>query len=225
MKCLLFVFALFLATSTSFGQDLPAPDPQNPVGENLDVPADWVVRLDKPKDDFVLHANKDSTDIWFVTMTPGWHITSGPAAIYYHPASTAAGNYTASSTIHLFDPEGRNEAYGLFFGGENLDADNQSYLYFLLRNDRSFLVKHRGGSETHVIVPWTKSDAVVAYKPGESSVKNDLSVVVTDDSVAFVVNGTTVHEMAKGDMVTDGVVGLRINHGLNVHVSDLKVTG
>ena len=34
-----------------------------------------------------------------VSMGPGFHVTSGPAAVYWNPANTASGNYTVSGTF------------------------------------------------------------------------------------------------------------------------------
>jgi hypothetical protein len=157
-------------------------------------------------------------------MTPGWHVTTGPAAILYHPASTGEGAYRASTEIHLFDPGDRREAYGLFVGGKDLEADHQSYLYFVLRNSGEFLVKRRAGAETHVVQDWTAHPAVVKYTAGAgASVKNALAVEVGDETVRFFVNGQEVASHPRAGLQTDGVVGLRVNHHLNLHVSDLKV--
>ena len=59
-----------------------------------------------------------SGDIRFVNMTPGWHVTTGPRVILYHPAARAEGDFRATATMHLFAPGQRNEAYGLFVEGE-----------------------------------------------------------------------------------------------------------
>lgn len=217
--------ALLLATIVApplYGQD-SAPDPLNPEGENLAVPVGWEVRLDKPQDDFRLHAHRDSTDIWFVTMTPGWHLTAGPSAIYYHPASTATGDFTAHTAIHLFDPQGRNEGYGLIVGGTDLEDADQAYLYFLIRNDGKYLVKKRHGAETSVVVPWTSSETILPFTGDEPSVLNKMSVTVAGDTISFSINDQQVHELPSADHSTDGVVGLRVNHGLNLHVRDLGI--
>lgn len=200
------------------------PDPRQPENEDGAVPANWQVRLDKPDKSVIISADKDSADIFFVNMVPGWHITTGPAGIFYHPKSTATGTYTASTKIHLFDPKGRNEAFGIFFGGQNLDRSNQSYIYFLLRNSGQFLVKKRMGKETKLIKDWTNTEAMKTFGPDtESSVPNTLSVQVAENKITFLVNNQNVYSMPAGEITTDGIVGLRINHRLNVHVEDLKV--
>ena len=199
------------------------PDPENPIGENMDIPPGWEIRLDRPNPDFRLSADPDSADIWFVTMTPGWHITSGPAAIFYHPALSASGDYTATSTIHIIEPSTRNEGYGIFVGGSDLGGDGQAYTYFLVRNDGSYLIKKRTGADTETIVPWTKSDAINTAQPDtpQSSAANVFKVDVSNGLVVFFLNDEAVHELDSAGLSLNGKVGLRINHGLNVHVTDL----
>ncbi len=46
-------------------------------------------------------------------------------------------------------------AYGLFVGGQDLEGDDQKYLYFLIRRSGEFLIKTRAGDETSVVHPWT----------------------------------------------------------------------
>ena len=51
--------------------------------EELTRPPDWMLRFDRPAPD---------SAIYFVDMPPGWHITTGPAAILYDPAMAASTN-------------------------------------------------------------------------------------------------------------------------------------
>lgn len=43
------------------------------------------------------------------------------------------------------------------------------------------------------------------------------------DSALVVINGVTVHTLPRSEVWTDGIVGLRVNHYLNLHVSELTV--
>jgi len=181
---------------------------QNP---DLKRPTDWIIRFDKPAPD---------SAIYFVDMPPGWHITTGPAAILYNPDDVAQGTYTLHSEIYLFPGEYR-EGYGVFFGGHDLAGDGQAYTYFLLRKDGQFLVKQRTGEETATLIPWTANDAIVPHTGGEDPVKNVIDVKVGSSDVAFLVNGTEVGRLEKAKLPTDGAFGLRINHRLNVHVTTL----
>lgn len=58
----------------------------------------------------------------------------------------------------------------------------------------------------------------------EWSVLNMLAVEIEGDTATFFINGTEVAQMPAADLQTEGVVGLRINHGINVHVENLGVT-
>ncbi len=200
------------------------PDPKNPVGENLDVPPDWIVRLDQPDPDVVIGREEEGSDIRFVAMTPGWHITTGPRAIYYHPASTAEGSFTARASIYLFPPGERNEAFGLFIGGVDLDRDTQQYLYFLIRRSGEFLIKRRAGADTEVVREWAAHEAINPYtKETKGTVNNILAVRAGADSVSFLVNDVEVASLPRSEVEVDGIVGLRINHALNLHVDDFGV--
>lgn len=181
-------------------------------------PEGWMVRTDRG-------ASAEAID--FTDMPPGWHITTGPAAIFYHPDRTATGTYRVEVETHLFDPGQRREGFGILFGGEDLQADSQAYTYFLIRRDGSYLVKRRDGAETEVIDGWTEHPAVVGWDERSEdavTVKNVLAVEVGETEVAFHVNGEEVHRVAREGLSTDGVVGLRVNHSLDLHVTRLDVT-
>jgi hypothetical protein len=163
----------------------------------------------------------------FVTMSPGWHITTGPSAILYDPARTASGSFQVRSTVFLFPGE-RLEGFGLLVGGRDLEGEGQSYTYFLIRKDGRFLVKRRSGGETRELVPWTEHPAIVRQPAarGDSTtkpVKNVLAVEAGPERVLFLVNGAQVASLPRGEMDVDGIVGLRINHALNLHVTEVVV--
>lgn len=214
---------LFIGTGLVLGQD--RPDPDEPQGTNLEVPEGWEVRLDRPSEDVVIGSKPDSSDIYFVNMTPGWHITTGPAGIYYHPANTASGSFTIQTELHLFNPGERNrEAFGLFWGGQNLQDEDQAYYYFLIRNTGEFLIKKRKGEETELIQNWSASDAIEIYdNPEESSVLNTLAVSISDASISFLINDAEVASINNEGMENNGIFGLRVNHSINLHVSDLSL--
>ncbi len=181
-------------------------------------PDDWVVRFDSP--------GQPDSAVRFVAMPPGWHITTGPRAIFYHPGHTAEGSYRVESELFLFDPKGRNrEAYGILFGGQGMDGDGISYSYFLIRNTGDFLVKRRDGSTTTTVRDWASSAAIVQHAGGDENARNVLAVGVGVDEVEFFINGEKVAGVPRSELQCDGVVGLRVNHALDLHVSSLDVTG
>ncbi len=233
MKYFLWVLALLVAgvvpASAQDADDVDwattRPYAAVPQGENHAVPEGWQFRLDRPNDATRLVAADDvgHADIHFVNMTPGWHVTTGPAGILYHPALTATGPYRAEAEFHLFPPGERNEAFGIFVGGSDLEAENQSYLYFLIRKSGEFLIKRRDGEATPVVRDWTAHSSIVPYTAETTgSVANVLAIERRPESLTFFVNGDEVASLPPGDLPVDGLVGLRINHALNLHVSDLK---
>ncbi|MFV1883979.1 MAG: hypothetical protein ACMZ7B_05800 [Balneola sp.] len=215
---------LVFASSALLAQGMP--DPKTPQGENLKVPEGWEVRLDRPMENLVISSEPDSGDIYFVNMTPGWHVTTGPRAIFWHPENKAEGGYTLNASIYLFDTKGRDrEGFGVFFGGSNLHEEDQEYLYFLIRNTGDFLVKARKGEETETLKEWTASDAIVRYtEESESSVLNTLSVNVMVGMIHFYINGEEVAMLGSRELKTNGLFGLRVNHAVNLHISDLGLS-
>ncbi len=165
-------------------------------------------------------------DIKMMQMGPGFHATNPQAAVFWSPDSVARGEYTLKGTFHLMKPSGHNNYYGLVFGGADLEGPGQNYLYFLVGQNGSYIVKHRAGdATTHDVMGRTPHDAV--KKPGaEGTSANDLEVRVGADKIDYVINGTVVHSTPKSGMTakTDGIYGVRINHQLEVHVEKFGVT-
>jgi hypothetical protein len=181
------------------------------------LPAGWMGRTDRP--------TAKIEDAKFVAMGPGFHVTSGPAAIYWREANTTSGPFTATATFTQTKAPAHPEAYGIIFMGKNLDAANQNYAYFLVRGDGKVMVKHRAGSETHTILDWTEN-AAVHTQDAAGKATNTLTVDASrPDSVRLLVNGTEVAALPSTSFgSTNGVVGLRVNHNLDVHIADYTVT-
>ena len=139
----------------------------------------------------------------------------------------AMGAYTLKGTFTLLRPSSHVNYYGLVYGGSQLEGSGQNYLYFLVAQDGSYLVKHRAGNETtHDIQGRTPHSAVVAMDANGRSV-NALEVRVGADATDFVVNGVVVYSAVKTGMAgrTDGIWGVRVNHVLPaILVEGLGVT-
>lgn len=205
---------LVLAAALALPIALPA------AAQELERPSDWKVRFDR---DGATEADLEQ----FVAMPPGWHITTGPAGIFWDPGMTASGDFRLEMDVFLFDPQGRREAFGLFFGGSDLEGPDQAYTYFLVRDGGEFIVKERAGSQAPTLRPWTPDEAVRSFaerESGESSVLNRLVVEAGPETVRFVVNDEEVAEIPRAGVRVDGTVGVRVNHRLNLHVARLEVT-
>jgi hypothetical protein len=185
------------------------------------APAGWQVRVDRSTN----AADPDDVpDVKFTSMGRGFHVTTGPAAVVWNPANTVTGPYTLKGNFTLMKPSGHNNYYGLVFGGADLAAAGQNYLYFLVGQNGTFIVKHRGGDATHDVQGRTPNDAIA--KPDSSGKStNALEVRVGADKIDYVVNGKVVQTTPKSGMTarTDGIWGARINHQLDVHVEGLSV--
>ena len=156
-------------------------------------------------------------------MGAGLHVTTGPSGIFYDEKTTAKGDYAATATFTQTKPSAHPEAYGLFVGGSDLQGAGQRYLYFVVRQDGKYTIKHRAGTEVHTLVDWTASPAVKAVE-GAGKATNALTVRAAGGDVKFLVNGTEVASLPRAKaMDVDGVVGLRVNHNLDVHVDGFSV--
>ena len=185
------------------------------------APAGWKIRVDRSTSS----SDPDNTpNLKFATMGKGFHVTGGPAGVFWNPANTGTGDFTASATFVLTKPSGHTNYYGLVFGGADLDAATQNYIYFLVAQDGAFMVKHRAGDQVHDVKAATPHQAV--QKPGaDGRSTNALEVRVAGNTISYVVNGTVVHTTPKTGMTakTDGIVGVRVNHLLDVHVDGFTV--
>src|SRR3954463_12707213 len=121
------------------------------------VPAGWKMRVDRSTS----AQDPDAAGtIKFVTMGAGFHATNPQAAVYWNPSNTMTGNYTLKGTFTLMKPSGHTNYYGLVFGGSALEAANQSYTYFLVAQDGTWLGKKREGDVASDVLPKAPNAAV-----------------------------------------------------------------
>ena len=176
----------------------------------------WESRLDRGMDaNSVLH---------FRTMGSGVHATTAGrgAAIFWRSSDTASGNYTISASFIQTEPSDHPNAYGLFFGGSDLSADNQQYSYFVIREGSEYLIRKRMGGEIPILVDWT-GHAAINDLDADGRARNVLRVEVGSSQVRFLVNGTEVASQPRSAVDTEGITGLRVNHQLDVHIGDIQL--
>ncbi|HKB11042.1 MAG TPA: hypothetical protein VKD69_10320 [Vicinamibacterales bacterium] len=184
------------------------------------APKGWKLRVDRSTS----ASDPDAAgSIKFMQMGSVLHAINPQAAVYWNPANTAAGTYTLKGTFTLMKPSGHTNYYGLVFGGKDLEGANQSYTYFLVAQDGTWLVKKRTGEQASDVVAKTPNAAVKKPDASGKSV-NALEVRVGGDKIDYVVNGTVVQSTPKTGVTTDGIYGLRVNHLLEVQVDGLAVT-
>jgi hypothetical protein len=187
------------------------------VALSAQTPKGWRVRVDRSTS----ASDPDAAgSVKFVTSGSGFHATNPQAAVYWNPANTASGNYTLKGTFTLVKPSNHTNYYGLIFGGSDLEGPKQSYLYFVVAQDGTWLIKRRDGDDTKEVSQKTPADAVKKPDASGKSV-NALEVRVSGDKIDYLVNGSTVHSTPKTGMKTDGIYGIRVNHQLEVQVDSL----
>lgn len=200
---------------------LAAQDSDRAAPGGGSVPDGWRVTLDR--------ANAKPEEVRFVAMGDGYHVTTGPAAVLWSPASTATGEYRARATFAQTKAPTHPEAYGLVLAAKDLAGappQGPDYMYFLVRGDGQFMVRHRAGNgDLHDIIDWTEH-AAIAKQDAQGRATNTLSAEAGAFGLRLMVNGQQVAEFLKANVPylnTDGIVGLRVNHNLDVHVSGFAV--
>ena len=132
-------------------------------------------------------------------------------------------SYSLKGIFTLLEPSNHTNYYGLVFGGSDLDGPEQQYVYFLVAQDGTWLVKRRDGdANTDSILPKTASTAVRRPDASGRSV-NALEVRVTPAAIEFLINDTVVSRWSGAARIvkTDGMYGIRVNHFLNVQIDGL----
>jgi hypothetical protein len=211
---------LFAAGARPISAQEPAQhergDPDHPVEGGGRIPAGWSVRTDE---------GAATTNVKIVPMGEGIHVTLGPAIILYRAQHAGDGPFHTLATFTQTKKAKHPEGYGLFYGGQGLDGSAQAYTYFLVRQDGSFLVKRREGEKTSEITKgWVPSGAV--HKPdAKGTATNELEIDNKRDpgKVVFLVNGEPVYTLEAKATQTNGSVGLRVNHNLDVHIEGFDV--
>jgi hypothetical protein len=231
-KSVICLSALVFTSSVALGQTQtkqtahnPEPDKVSATG-GVKVPG-WMGRIDPQSE----KQGRKIDDVKFVTMGKGFHVTAGPAAIYWNAANNAKGNYSVAATFTQMKPAAHAEGYGLIISGHDLTWPDESYLYFLVRQDGKFLINHRANDSTvHKLVNWT-DNAAINKVPDGGKATNALRIDVLPKDVVFLVNGKEVQRLPRTNIDgnaagagTTGFTGLRINHNLDVHVDGFAVT-
>ena len=181
----------------------------------------WKQRID---------ASTNATDpdpagqVKFMAMAGGFHTANPQAATFWNPKNVATGNYTLKATFAQNQRSSHPNYLGLLFGGKDLEGAGQSYTYFVVAQNGTWLVKQRNGEATKDIVARSKNEAVAQLDAGGKAT-NTLEVRVLADKIDYVVNNTVVGSSPKTGITTDGIYGFRINHALpEVMITGLAVT-
>jgi hypothetical protein len=174
------------------------------------LPAGWSARPDQ---------GGSKSNVKFVSMGGGYHVTLGPATILYRKGDQVTKPFHTLATFTQTRAPKHPEGYGVFIGGKGLDGKAQRYVYFLVRGDGKYLVKRRDGDKTTTIVDWTDSPAInKADADGKATNKLEVANKLDPSKLSFGINGQEVWSAPAKDYDWKGIVGVRVNHNLDVHV-------
>ena len=187
-------------------------DPDRAVKGGGSLPEGWSVRPDRGTAD----------QIKFALAGDVYHFAMGPAGTFYRSDWTKSGNYQFSARVTQMKAPTHPISYGLMIGGSELAGPNQTYSYFLVRNQGEYYIANREGDKRPTaVVSWTANPAIVK-EGADGRQTNTLGIRVQGDDVIFIVNGTEVTKLPKSKLHTDGMYGFRIGHNLDVDVDQVK---
>jgi hypothetical protein len=215
------MLAVSVTLALAVATEVDAQAARAPAGQRTAPPAGWTIRADAGA-----MAHDDGAQAKMEVMKPGWHVTTGPAAILFDSTVRASGNWRIEAVLDLFDPGTRAEGFGVFFGGRDLNGAAPRYSYALVRRDGRALLKVRDGATTRTVRDWTAHRAIPIWRsgPNVTSVAYPLVIEATADRVTMSIGGTAVLDAPRRELPSDGVIGLRVNHALSIHVEKLVVT-
>jgi hypothetical protein len=172
------------------------------------------------------------SDSKFEQMGADLHGTIGPAAIYWNPKNTAAGDYSVSATFTDLKPgsAGHPHPAGLFIGGSNLDSPKKTLVYCTVYSNGNVLVRGFSEGTVFTLTPGRAGVANAAVKqPGADGTSvNTVAWQVKGGRAECLVNGTSVAGYNKDEIVgagklssLDGVYGIRVSHNMDVKIAGL----
>jgi hypothetical protein len=203
---------LLISTQPAGAQRGGDNDPDRAVKGGGGFPAGWSVRPDRGP----------ATSVNFTQAGDVFHFVMGSAGTFSNPAWTKSGNYSFSARFTQLKAPSHPISYGLMIGGSNLAGPMQKYSYFMVRNQGEYFISNReSDAPPATVVDWTLHPAIVRQGP-DGRQTNTLAIQVQGDNVMFSVNGMEVTRMAKSKLHTDGLIGFRIGHNIDVDVDQVK---
>lgn len=199
-------------------------------GGGISAPG-WMGRIDASE----VAKGQALTDAKLAPEGKDLRVTTGPAVTYWNPANKATGNYTVKATFKepmFMNLNTHPHPYGIMIAGNDLDTEQQSYLYCAAYGNGNFIVRGFGPESFQMNGGRGAPHAAVnkAAAKGEP-VTQEIAVSVKGDKVECAINGTVVGSYAKSDLVTagklkstDGIYGIRFAHNTDAIVSGLAVT-
>ena len=188
----------------------------------LQTPQDWWWRTDAPAT--LVAKEGSSADTWyFVAMPPGWHVTTGPGALLYHPKQQGRGNFALEAEVFRF-PGNSQDEYGLFVSDWIVAGEEPpDYLAFVARRDGQAAILARKSVTFVPVQEWRRHESVLAGV-ADGTAKNVFRVEAGPKEVAFTINGKPIGVVPRASVNADGAFGFRFGRNLNAHISRFDVT-
>jgi hypothetical protein len=200
------------------------------AGGGISAPG-WMGRIDANE----VSSGKALTDAKLAPEGKDLRVTTGPAVTYWNPANKATGDYTVKATFKepmYMNLNNHPHPYGIMIAGNDLDTENQSYLYCAAYGNGNFIVRGFGPASFQLNGGRGAAHPSVnkAAAKGEP-VTQEIAVSVKGDKVECAINGTVVASYPKSELVaagrlksTDGIYGIRFAHNTEAIVSGLTIT-
>ena len=217
-----------LSLTTLLALPLAAQNPADPdknVAGTGTLPAGWSARLDRATDSL--------KNLKFGPMGPGLHVTTGPSGIFWREADAVPGSFhtiaTFTQTKALVT---HHEAMGIFVAGKDINSPTASYVYLIVRGDGMFSIRQggaQGAPSTNLTTGgnrngWLASDAAVKTdSAGKMTNTLEISGDAASKKLTFKINGKEVAQIDAPNGAVGGLVGLRVNHNLDVHIDGFAV--
>jgi hypothetical protein len=219
-------------TALSFSLVLAAPlaaqrtaaDPDKNVAGSGTLPTGWSARLDRATDSL--------KNLKFAPMGAGMHVTTGPSGIFWRAADAVPGSFHTVATFTQTKAPTHPEAFGIFVSGKDISSPTASYVYLIVRGDGMFSIRQGGAvgaGSTNLTTGgnrngWLASDAVVKQdSAGKATNTLEVSGNAATKKLTFKINGKQVAEIDAPNGDVGGLVGLRVNHNLDVHIEGFAV--
>jgi len=168
-------------------------------------------------------------DSKFAAEGKGFHVVTGPPALYWSDSHTATGDYAVRATFtEAKQGYTHPHPYGVFIAGQALESGAPTALYCAAYRNGTYIVRgFSGGKRFDVVAKPAASDAVRKAASPDEQVVQEVGWNVRGDTLECVINGTAVWRGTKADVTgpgklttMDGVAGIRVSHN-----SDALVTG
>ena len=175
------------------------------------VPAGWTVRADRG----------DAKNAKVVSMGQGLHVTTGPAIILYRAEMDGKGPVPHAGAIHP------DEAVGACRGIRTLrrraGARRRRAEVHLLpdpagRELRDQAAGRRQDQRRHQGMGPARRDPEAGRQGHARSTSSKSTTSGIPSKLVFQVNGQEVYSTEAKGMALDGIVGIRANHNLDLHV-------